>query len=245
GGGDCNHAIDGQFQPVRAQRGWPCGQLDYYRLCRDVDEDVLPVYPGGVVERQGRIADPPAVPVMSSGRGTRRVVAAAEGAGAVGSAPDGVLDPCRWHDVPARYLAALEEQLAEPGDIAERRADAAVGHGISVRVQGDLRIEFGAHRLPEFGGDELMQPRPGRPLDDPGQYVGEDRAVTELPAMRPVVPQCGEVAKRVSRPRLACVRAPQVHPLIGAHVGLRIVIVLVEPRACPHIEQMLDGGPLE
>jgi len=46
-------------------------------------------------------------------------------------------------------------------------------------------------------------------------------------------------------PCLAVIWPPQVHALVGAHVGLGIVIVLVEPRARPHVEQVLDGGALE
>lgn len=52
-----------------------------------------------------------------------------------------------------------EGTLAEPGEVAERRADAAVGHGIAVGVHGDLRVELGTQWLPQLRGYELMQPR--------------------------------------------------------------------------------------
>ena len=94
-------------------------------------------------------------------------------------------------------------------------------------------------------GDELVQPGSGRPLDHPGQHVGEDRAVPERAAVRPVVLQRREVAERVRGPGLTVVRAPQVHPLVGAHVGLGIVVVLVEPGPGPHVQQVLHGRALE
>src|SRR5262249_58710270 len=101
------------------------------------------------------------------------------------------------HDLLAARPALLKEQLAEPGEVAERHADAAVGHGIAAGVHGDLRVELRTHRLPQLRGYELMQPGPGRSLKNPGQHVGEDGAVAERPAVRPVVLERGEVAKGV------------------------------------------------
>ena len=180
--------------------------------------------------------------------GTRRAsraIPSGERPGAVGGTPDRVVDPAAGHDDAVADPAALQVQLAEPGQVAQGRADAAVGHRVAVRVDGDLRVELGAHRLPQFGGDELVQPRPGRPLDHPRQHVGEDRAVPERAAVRPVVRQRREVAERVRGPGLPVIRAPQVYPLIRAHVGLGVVVALVEAGAGPHVQQVLHGRTLE
>src|SRR5215472_7624363 len=99
--------------------------------------------------------------------------------------------------------ALLKEQLAEPGEVAERRADAAVGHGIAAGVHGDLRVELGTHRLPQLCGYELVQPGPGRSFEDPGQHIGEDGAVAERPAMGRVVLERAEIAECVLHPCLA------------------------------------------
>ena len=65
------------------------------------------------------------------------------------------------HDAAAAARAGLPacEQQAEAADVAQRRADPAVGHGVAVRVDGDLRIELGSHRLPDQVRDELVQAR--------------------------------------------------------------------------------------
>jgi hypothetical protein len=210
-----------------------------------VDEDVLPVDAGGVVERQARIPHPPAVPVVGSGRVARHGARPRERLGPVGGTPDRVLDPGAGHDLPALGPALPQVELAEPGQVAQGSADAAVGHRVAVGVDGDLRVELRAHRLPQLAGDELVQPLPRRPLDHPRQHVGEDRAVPERAAVRPVVAQRPEVAERVRRPRPPVVRPPQVHALVGAHVGFGILVGLVELGAGPHVQQVLHGGALE
>ncbi len=244
GTGYRERSLDGRPQG-RAQRGGPGRKLGHHGLGRHVHEDVLAVDARSVEERHGRVPDPPAVAVVSPGRIAGRVVPAHERLRAVGSPPDRVVDPRAGHDDALADPAVLQVELAEPGQVAQGRADASVGHRVAVRVDGDLRVELGAHRLPQLPGDELVQPRASGPLNHPRQHVGEDRAVPERAAVRPVVRQRREVAQRVRGPGLPVVRAPQVHPLVGAHVGFGIVIALVEPGSGPHVQQVLHGRALE
>src|SRR6202035_3541473 len=149
-------------------------------------EYMLPVDARSVVERQAWIADPPAVAVMSVRRVAIGIVTVTERGRAVGDTADGVVDPRGRHDLPAPQPTTLKAQLAEPGGVPEGCADSAVGHGGAVCGHGDLRVQLGARRLPQRGGNELRQRGSGRSLEDPGEHVGEDRAVTERPAVRAV-----------------------------------------------------------
>src|ERR1022692_931659 len=99
-------------------------------------------------ERQRRGAEPPAVPVMAAGKVARRVVTSNESRRAIGSAADRVVDPAGWHDLPATYPALVQEQLAESAQVPKRRTDTAVGQRVAAAVDGDIRVELGAHRLP-------------------------------------------------------------------------------------------------
>jgi len=63
--------------------------------------------------------------------------------------------------------------------------------------------------------------------------------------VRAVIAQRGEIAERVGGPGVAVVRPPQVHPFVGAHVGIQIVVALVEPGTRAHVQQILNGGALE
>src|SRR5215469_15539083 len=123
-------ARDGQVQG-RAQRGRPRRELGHHRLRRHVHEDVLPVDSGCVDERDARVADPPAVAVVSPRRVSGRAVRAVERRRAVGGAADGVVHPRLRHDGPVGDPPALQEQLAEAGHVAQGRADAAVGHRVA------------------------------------------------------------------------------------------------------------------
>src|SRR5580693_6060368 len=72
------HGLGGDAPGGRAQRRRPGRQLGHYGLRRYVDEDVLPVDPRGLEERQARLANPPAVAVVGSGWVAGRAVPAGE-----------------------------------------------------------------------------------------------------------------------------------------------------------------------
>src|SRR5215469_8765530 len=80
-----------------APRDRPGGQLRDHGFRRSVHEHVLAVDPAGIEERRGRIAHPPAVPVMTQGRVPVRAVTVCERLPAVGRAAECVVDPPRGH----------------------------------------------------------------------------------------------------------------------------------------------------
>src|SRR5262245_52221995 len=111
-------------------------------------------------------------------------------------APYRVLDPAGRHYRRAVCRRAAQVLQAEAPEIPQRRADPPVGHRVSLAVQRDLGIELRSHRRPQLTSDELVEPGATGPLEHPGEHVGEDRAVTERPAVVDVVAKGVDVAVR-------------------------------------------------
>ena len=60
-----------------------------------------------------------------------------------------------------------------------------------------------------------------------------------------VVLEGGHVAARIEGKVGRRARAPEIELLVDAHLGREVRVVLVEPRARSHVQQMLHAGALE
>src|SRR5262249_56858765 len=134
---------------------------------------------------------------MRPGGETGPTLACPERLRTVGGAWYRVLDRAERHYRGAVCRRAAQVLQAEAPEIPQRRADPPVGHRVSLAVQRDLGIELRSHRRPQLTSDELVEPGATGPLEHPGEHVGEDRAVTERPAVLAVVAQRGEGGDRI------------------------------------------------
>src|SRR5215469_10997288 len=170
GGGDGLSPVEGQTVNG-VERGRPSRQLDHYYLARPVHEDVLAVDPGSVEEGHCGLGHPPAVSVVHARRVAQRLLGGYERFRAVGRAGDDVANPRLRHHRPLGlapptgpatlacmvWLAGLGKNEPESADVAKRRAESAVCHGVAVRIGRDLRVVLRAHRLPYEPRYEVMQ----------------------------------------------------------------------------------------
>ena len=108
------------------------------------------------------------------------------------------------------------------GQVAQRRADAAVRHRVAVGVDGDLGVELGAHRLPAVRAmSSCSRAPPALSSTQPSTSVRMDR-YRNGPPCGPSL--SGSRSSQGVGGRGRRVGPPQVDALVAADVGLRVVV---------------------
>ena len=210
-----------------------------------MDQHRLAVDAGAHVHRAVRVHDPELVAVVGTARELSRVRRRGERREHVGLGEQRVADPRCGHDLVLAAASALQQELPEPSQVPERAADPTVGHRVTVCVHRDLGVELRAHRPPQLRGDQVGQARAGRALHDPPEHVRQDRAVVERAAVRSLVLEHRVVRRDVGGERRIRARTPQVDLLVHADVRVEVRVILVEPCARPHVQQVPDRAAFE
>ena len=184
------------------------------------------------------------MPVPPAGKGPLGGRRGERGPGAGVDGP-GLAEPLGRHDPagapgPVRDQPAVQQQLAEPGHVAGRGAQAPVVHGGAQAIVQQGGVSSGAHRRPDQLGHELGHGPACRPLAHPAQHVGLRGAVQEPLTVRRLGLQRSQEPVESAGLALAWLPAdPLVEPL---DVGVRVGVLLNKPDSAAHVEDVPHQG---
>ena len=155
-----------------------------------------------------------------------------------------IADPCRRsHLLPGQRQTSVGVDKAEPGEIAQRRVDAAVEHPDPVLIGGDDGILFGTDPRPQHPRHERLHALTGDLLAHPPEHIGLARPVFEDPAVLGLRLERGEELIHADARVLPLRLGPADRLLDLPDLGLRVEVVLGEADARTHIEDMAHGRP--
>jgi hypothetical protein len=143
---------------------------------------------------------------------------------------------------PVRDRSPVQQQLAEPGHVADGGAQPAVVHRGTQAVVQQVGVVLGAHRRPDQGRDQLGHGLPGGAFAHPAQHVGFGGPVQEAGPVRRLGGQRGQEpvqAAGILPVPLGLPADPLIQP---PDVGLRVGVLLEEPDPAAHVQHVPHGG---
>ena len=190
----------------------------------------------GVGEPELVAVHPPGHPIVAGAVG--------EGLPGVRIAGERVTDPRgRRHLLAGQGHPAVRIEAAEPGEVPQGRIDPSVEHSHTVLIGGDEGVAFGADPRPQQTRHQRLHALAGDLLAHPAEDVGLTRAVLEGPAVIGLRLKSGEEVIHPDARGLPLRLGPADRLLDLPDLGLRVEVVLGEPDARAHVEDVAHARP--